>query len=68
MTQQLQRQTFNLNERVNEVQLSLAWAHLSSPLRSPMPQELKHLTPLEWYLVTDLLEQNLALRELLPLQ
>jgi hypothetical protein len=33
-----------------------------------MPQELKHLTPLEWYLVTDLLEQNLALRELLPLQ
>ena len=67
MRQQPQPQTFDLSERVNDQQLSLAWAHLSSPFSSPMPQELKHLTPLEWYLLTDLLEQHLALKELVPL-
>ena len=56
-------------ERLDEAQLSLAWAYLyqEDPML-PVPKELKHLTAPEWELANNLLLQNLHLRELLPLQ
>ena len=58
----------DLSQRLTDSQTSLAWAHLYSSPLGPIPQELKHLTEPEWYLLGDLLDHNLKLRELLPLQ
>ena len=61
--------TFDLSQRLSNEQLSLAWAYLSQedPM-SPIPSELSHLTEPEWSLAHQLLQQNLWLREHLPLQ
>lgn len=61
--------TFDLSKRLSESQLSLAWAHLfQADLTKPVPNSLSHLTEPEWALCSDLLEQNLWLKEQLPLQ
>lgn len=60
---------FDLSQRLDEAQLSLAWAYLyQEDPTLPVPKELKHLTAPEWELANNLLLQNLHLRELLPLQ
>jgi len=65
---------YSLDERLNDHQLSLAWAYLAelpdNPAlpNPPLPNELKHLNQAEWYLVNQLLEYNLQLRDQLPLQ
>lgn len=64
-----QELTFDLSQRLDSQQLSLAWAYLFQANPSlPIPSSLSHLTEPEWALCQDLLEQNLFLREHLPLQ
>ena len=61
--------TFDLNQRLSNNHLSLAWAYLSmQDPQVPMPLELSHLTEPEWHLAGQLLSQNLWLKEQLPLQ
>ena len=63
---------FDLSQRLTDNQLSLAWAHLSmtaqqeSHLPLPIPKELRHLTELEWHLVSALLNSSLEQRSQRP--
>ena len=61
----MQEPTFDLSQRLTDNQLSLAWAYLmlgseQNPGQStPLPPELSHLTEPEWFLVSQMLAQNL---------
>jgi hypothetical protein len=69
----MQEPTFDLSQRLTDNQLSLAWAYLALESEqkpgqwTPLPQELSHLTEPEWYLVAQMLAQNLYQRAHQPL-
>lgn len=49
-----------------QVELALSW--IASPILSPPPQELEHLSQLEWFVLSRFLQTTLSEKESSPLQ
>ena len=50
----------------NQVEQALSW--LASPVPTPPPQEVEHLSQVEWYLLNQMLHSLLAEKRSQPLQ
>ena len=62
----------DLSQRLDDPTLSLAWAYLAElwdnpELRPPMPNQLSHLTPPEWWIAERLLLSHLDQQHQSPL-